>query len=321
MKRFSKDDLVIITLGGNAVVPAGALGTINEQFNTARSTMSHVAKLCVEGIPVVVSHGNGPVVGNIVIRNETAKNEVTPMPLFVCGADSQGGLGFLIQNALRNELHLAGHERPVAALVTQVEVDPADSAFENPSKPIGPFYSAGDAEMLSREKGWVMREDAGRGHRRVVPSPDPKSIIEIDSIKKLVEAEVVTIAAGGGGIPVKRDRDGLLKGIDAVIDKDLAAVLLARQLKATHLVFITGVDAVAVDFGKPDQRDLEVITLNELKRYQDAGEFPPGSMGPKMEATRRFLEQGGREAIVCSPDNLADALAGRGGTRIISDRN
>ncbi len=315
-RQFSDDDLYVITLGGNAVLPMGQSGSIDEQFNLTRATMSHVADLARTGLRMVLSHGNGPIVGNIVIRNECASHLVTPMPLFICGADSQGGIGFMIQNALRNELYLAGSPQPVATLVTQVEVDPGDPAFEDPSKPIGPFYREDEARHMENEKGWTMKEDAGRGWRRVVASPEPKRIVEWEAIKKLVDSGILTICAGGGGIPVRMNREGLLKGVDAVIDKDLAATLLAASLGATGLVFVTGVKRVAVGFGTPDQRDLEDVGLEELKVHQAAGEFPEGSMGPKMEAAIRFLEGGGREVIVCAPEDMGAAMEGRAGTRI-----
>lgn len=317
MGRYSQHDLLVITLGGNAVLPAGSAGTIDEQFTTTRETMHEVAALCRENVRVVLSHGNGPVVGNIVIRNEAAKDRIAPMPLFICGADSQGGIGFMIQNGLRNELHLIGDRRPVATVITQVEVDPADPAFADPTKPIGPFYTAEEAAELAERMGWTVKEDAGRGWRRVVASPEPRYIIEIDSIRRLVESGVVVIAAGGGGVPVRRNHEGLLKGIDAVIDKDFAAAELARELGANVLVFVTGVERVAAGFGTPEQRDLEQIDLAELRRLQAAGEFAPGSMGPKMEAAARFLARGGREVLVCAPANLGAALAGEGGTRIV----
>ena len=317
MARYTQRDLLVITLGGNAVLPVGSAGTIDEQFDTTRETMSHVAALCRENVRVVLSHGNGPVVGNIVIRNEAARDQIAPMPLFICGADSQGGIGFMIQNALRNELHLIGDRRPVATVVTQVEVDPDDPAFAQPSKPIGPFYTAEEAAALAAAKGWSVAEDAGRGFRRVVASPKPKHIVEIDSIRRLVESGVIVIAVGGGGVPVKRDADGMLKGVDAVIDKDFAAAELARELGANVLVFVTGVEQVSLGYGTPDQIDLDEIKLADLRRYQAAGEFPPGSMGPKMEVAARFLRRGGKEALVCAPSNLGEALAGRGGTRVI----
>jgi len=316
-RQFSDDELFVITLGGNAVLPAGKSGTIQEQFDLTRATMAHVAKLAKLGLRMVLSHGNGPIVGNIVIRNECASHLVPAMPLFICGADSQGGIGFMIQNALRNELYLAGYPRPVATVVTQVEVDPEDPAFAEPTKPIGPFYRADQARDMERVEGWTMREDSGRGWRRVVPSPEPRRIVEWEAIEQLVNAGILTIAAGGGGIPVRMSRKGLLKGIDAVVDKDLAATLLAASLEATGLVFVTGVRRVALGFGTPRQRDLEEIGLAELKRHHAAGEFPPGSMGPKMEAAIRFLEQGGREVLVCAPDELGEAIDGRAGTRII----
>ncbi len=317
MTRYSQRDLLVITLGGNAVLPVGSSGTIDEQFDTTRASMKHVAALCREEVRVVVSHGNGPVVGNIVIRNEAAKDQIAPMPLFICGADSQGGIGFMIQNALRNELHLIGDRRPVATVITQVEVDPADPAFDNPTKPIGPFYDAEEAAELIENKGWVMKEDAGRGIRRVVASPEPKHIVEIDSIRRLVESGVVVIAAGGGGVPVRRNREGLLKGVDAVIDKDFAAAELARQLGANVLIFVTGVAKVAKSFDTPEQEDLDEITLADLRGLQADGEFAPGSMGPKMEAAARFLARGGKEVLICAPKNLEAALSGKDGTRVV----
>lgn len=317
-RQFNKDELLVITLGGNAVLPVGKSGSIDEQFELTRASMSHVAALSKAGVRLVLSHGNGPIVGNIVIRNECASHLVTPMPLFICGADSQGGIGFMIQNALRNELHLAGSSQTVVSLVTQVEVDPGDPAFANPSKPIGPFYREDEARVMIEQKGWTMNEDAGRGWRRVVPSPEPKRIVEWEAIKKLVDAGILTISTGGGGIPVRMNREGLLKGVDAVIDKDLAAVVLGASLGATSLIFITGVRKVAIGYGTPEQRDLDLISSAELKDYQAAGEFPAGSMGPKMEAALRFLEQGGREVIVCSPEDLGAALDGKAGTRIIA---
>ncbi len=317
MGRYTQRDLLVITLGGNAVLPVGSSGTIDEQFDTTRASMKHVAALCREEVRVVVSHGNGPVVGNIVIRNEAAKDKIAPMPLFICGADSQGGIGFMIQNALRNELHLIGDRRPVATVITQVEVDPADPAFDDPTKPIGPFYGVEEAAALCESKGWVMKEDAGRGMRRVVASPEPRHIVEIDSIRRLVESGVIVIAAGGGGVPVRRNQNGLLKGVDAVIDKDFAAAALARELGANVLIFVTGVGKVATGFGTPEQVDLDEINLVELRRLQAAGEFAPGSMGPKMAAAARFLARGGKEVLICAPENFGAALNGEDGTRVV----
>ena len=316
MNRFNREDLLIIALGGNAVLPQGASGSIDEQFKKTRLTMSQVARLASSGVRVVISHGNGPIVGNIMLRNLAASDRIPPMPLFVCDADSQGGIGFMIQNALRNELHLIGEVRSVATIVTQVEVDPADPAFANPSKPIGPYYTAEEAEQAASKYGWVIRDDAGRGLRRVVPSPEPGVIVELDAIRRLVRQGVIVIGVGGGGIPVRRNERGLLKGVDAVIDKDLAAAELAQGLSATHMVFVTNTEKVAVAFGKPEQRDLDHLNLAELEGHIAAGEFPAGSMGPKMEAVRRFLHRGGREAFVCSPETLAETLAGRAGTSI-----
>ncbi|MDP6797853.1 MAG: carbamate kinase [Candidatus Krumholzibacteria bacterium] len=317
MKReFSKEETLVITLGGNAVLPVGKKGTIREQFDLTRGSMKQVSRIAASGARVVLSHGNGPIVGNIVIRNECASHLVPPMPLFICDADSQGGIGFMIQNSLVNELHLSGQERPVVSLVTQVEVHSDDPAFMHPSKPIGPFYRENEAKKMKEENGWDMMEDSGRGWRRVVPSPEPVRILELDSIRILVDAGVLVIAAGGGGIPVRRNEEGVFKGVDAVVDKDLSSEVLCRGIGASTLVFATSARKVALHYGSPKQKNLDSVSLQELKQFMVEGHFPPGSMGPKMEAARRFLEWGGKEVIVCVPEELEDALDGNAGTRI-----
>src|SRR5512147_1686138 len=307
---------VLITLGGNAILPARGTGTFEEQCAITRLTMQPIAALIRDGTEVVLSHGNGPIVGNILIRNEAARDQIPPMPLDVCGADSQGGIGYMMQNLLQNELRRAGLERPVTTLITQVVVDERDPAFRRPTKPIGPFYTEERARLLAREKGWTVVEDAGRGYRRVVPSPQPLEIVEIAAIRGMVEDGVIVIAGGGGGIPVSRQWDGALHGVEAVIDKDLASSLLARLLGCDTLVIITGVDRVAVHFGKPEQRDLDVTTVEELEKYQKEGHFPAGNMGPKVQAAIEFIRGGGQEVVITAPEKTREALEGSAGTRV-----
>jgi carbamate kinase len=308
---------VLITLGGNAILPAGGTGTFEEQCAITRLTMEPVAALIRDGARVVLSHGNGPIVGNILIRNEAARDQIPPMPLDVCGADSQGGIGYMMQQSLQNELKRLGlADVTVATVVTQVVVDEKDPAFRRPTKPIGPFYTQERARTLAREKGWTVVEDAGRGYRRVVPSPRPLEVIEIAAIRNIVESGGVPIAAGGGGIPVARQWDGSLHGVEAVIDKDLAGSLLARLLGCEQLVIITAVDRVALHYGTPQQRELDEATPQQLSRWMEEGHFPPGSMGSKIQSAIEFVQGGGTEAVVTSPEKLLDALAGRAGTRI-----
>lgn len=307
---------VLITLGGNAILPARGTGTFEEQCAITRLTMQPIAELIRDGIEVVLSHGNGPIVGNILIRNEAARDQIPPMPLDVCGADSQGGIGYMMQQSLQNELHRTGLDRTVVTAVTQIVVDERDPAFRRPTKPIGPFYPEERARLLAKEKGWTIVEDAGRGYRRVVPSPQPLEVIEIDAIRGLVDDGVIVIAGGGGGIPVSRQWDGTLHGVEAVIDKDLASSLLARLLGCDTLVIVTGVDRVAVHFGKPEQRDLDVVTVAELEKFQKEGHFPAGNMGPKVQAAIEFVRGGGQEVIITSPEKAREALEGTTGTRV-----
>jgi len=308
---------VLVTLGGNAILPARGTGTFEEQCSVTRATMQPIAQLIRDGAEVVLSHGNGPIVGNILIRNEAARDQIPPMPLDVCGADSQGGIGYMMQQLLQNELRRAGvPERPVVTVVTQVVVDERDPAFRRPTKPIGPFYAQDRARLLAKEKGWTIVEDAGRGYRRVVPSPKPLEVVEIAAIRQIVEDGGVVIAAGGGGIPVSRQWDGSLHGVEAVIDKDLASSLLARLLGCQTLVIVTGVDRVALRYGKPDQRDLERATPDELQGWMEEGHFPAGSMGPKIQAAIEFVRGGGREVVITSPERLTEALERKTGTLV-----
>ena len=309
----------VIALGGNAIIPVGQKGTWEQQMAITQATMAQVALLAKAGHQVVMTHGNGPVVGNIVLRNDAgqALHGIPAMPMFVCGADSQGGLGFMLQQALQNALRREGMQTPVATVVTQVLVDESDPAFAHPSKPIGPFYDEAQARALERENGWSVVKDAGRGWRRVVPSPLPREVIEWEAIRILVKGGVMTIATGGGGVPVVRDADGQLRGIDAVIDKDRASDLLGRLIGAEVLVIITQVEQVCLRFGCPDQQALSVLPADRASALLEAGEFPSGSMGPKIESALSFLAGGGSEVIITSPEHLLAAVEGRAGTRIV----
>jgi carbamate kinase len=311
----------VIALGGNAILPIGKRGTFEEQVAVTRETMDQVAQLAARGHEIVMSHGNGPVVGNIVLRGDAGEqlHGIPAMPMFVCGADSQGGLGFLIQQALRNSLLGVGIERTVTALVTQVRVDPADPAFERPTKPIGPFYDEAQARLLEQENGWTVVQDAGRGWRRVVPSPRPLEVIEWPAIRALLDAGVLVVSVGGGGIPVVRDPGGELRGVDAVIDKDRASDLLGRLVGADTLMIVTQIDRVFVRFGQPDAEALEVLPASRARALLEAGEFPAGSMGPKIESALGFLDHGGREVIITDPGSILAAVAGEAGTRIVPD--
>jgi carbamate kinase len=308
---------IVIAIGGNSIIPAAKQGTIEEQMELTRATMVQVAKLVEKGHLVAITHGNGPVVGNIVIRNEMSKNVLPPMPLDVCGADSEGGIGYMIQQSLQNQLRQMGIDKDVITIITQVVVDRGDAAFTKPTKPIGPFYKRKEAEEMARLKGWTIVEDSGRGYRRVVPSPRPLEIVEWRAIAQAIASGAIVIAVGGGGIPVVRDANGDLRGVEAVIDKDRASSVLARELRADILMILTEVEKVAVNFGKPDQRGLDSMTVAEARTHLRAGEFPPGSMGPKIEAAIEFLEDGGEAVIVTRPELASEALEGKRCTRIV----
>ncbi len=314
-----RGETVVIALGGNAILQPGQRGTAEEQRANIAQTAGAIVSLIEMGHRVVVTHGNGPQVGNILIQNEEGADQVPAMPLDICGAQSQGLIGYMIQQALRNELLSRGRDPRVVSLVTQVVVDPADPAFDNPTKPVGPFYPAARAEALAAERGWVMREVRAGQWRRVVPSPDPIRIVERDEILALVESGVVVIASGGGGIPVTEGPGGVLRGVEAVVDKDLAGQRLAADIGADTFAIFTDVDRVALAFGTPEQRFLDRMTVEEAKAYLEAGHFPPGSMGPKVTAVVRFLEGGGRRAVIASVRRAADALAGRAGTLVTRD--
>ncbi|MCD6348404.1 MAG: carbamate kinase [Candidatus Korarchaeota archaeon] len=306
--------LIAIALGGNALLQYGQKGTFEEQLANARKTSKQLVELIRRGYKLVVTHGNGPQVGAILLQQEAGASQVPSMPLHACGAMSQGLIGYMIQQSLINELRAAGIDMPVATVVTQVLVDRRDQAFQNPTKFIGPWYPE-DVAKQKQEQGWVMKYDVGKGWRRVVPSPDPIGQVEIEAIRRMVDAGVLVIASGGGGIPVVDERE--LEGVDAVIDKDLAGERLATSLGAEIYMILTDVEKVAINFKKPNQRFLDVMTLEEARRYYEEGHFPPGNMGPKVKAAMRFAERTGNIAIITSLDKVVEALEGKTGTRII----
>lgn len=309
---------IVLSFGGNAIIPSSGSGTFDQQLDVTRSTMRQVADLLLDSpLKLVITHGNGPIVGNILIRNEAAGDVIPPMPLDVCGADSQGGIGYMIQQVLSGELRDNGIDRSVAAVVTQVVVDTDDPAFGAPTKPIGPFYSKERAEELAEAKGWSIVGEKGKGYRRTVPSPVPLEIVERSVIDILVESGVIPIAVGGGGIPVVRGEDGFIRGVEAVIDKDRASALLARELGMEAMVAVTDIDQIYLDFGTPRVRPIERMTAEEAHSYIKQGQFPPGNMLPKVEAAIDFLNGGGREVIVTSPDLLTRALLEGRGTHIV----
>lgn len=305
---------VVIALGGNALQASGKPATAEAQLEVVRETSSYLADLIAEGYEVIIAHGNGPQVGRIVIQNEVADHVTPAMPFDVCGAMSQGMIGYHIQQSLGVELKKRNIHRPVVSVVTQVVVDDQDPGFKKPTKPIGPFYNEEEAKKLETEKNYVMVEDAGRGYRRVVASPQPLKIIEIESVKTLVEAENIVITVGGGGIPVIEK--GLeLEGVAAVIDKDLASERLAEDLDADMLVILTAVEKVAVNFGKPNQENLSVMKVADAYKYIEEGHFAPGSMLPKVQAAIKFAEsKKGRRAIIASLEHAKEALKGENGT-------
>ena len=312
-----KNPLAVIAIGGNSLILDSKKITVKDQYRAASETSHHIAALVAAGYRVVVTHGNGPQVGFILLRSDLARNVLHEVPLDSCVADTQGALGYQIGQTLANELRHQGIQKPIATVVTQVLVDKNDKAFSNPTKPIGSFYTEAEAQKHKADSGWVLKEDAGRGWRRVVASPQPLRIVEEDTIRLLLEQDVVVIAVGGGGIPVRENEKGDLEGCAAVIDKDLASCLLAKNLKADLFIISTGVDKVAVDFKKPTQRELDKLTVAEAKKYLAEGQFPAGSMGPKIEAAIDFLEHGGKEVIITQPHLLEDAIAGKNGTHLV----
>jgi carbamate kinase len=308
----------LVAVGGNSLIRAGETGTVTEQLANARRTARAMVGLIRLGYRLVITHGNGPQVGAQLLRSERASDVVYGQTLDVCGAASQGEIGYLLEQSLRNELSDAGMDTPVVSLVTQTVVSPDDPAMQRPSKPIGPFYSRSEAEQRKRQLGWHIIEDAARGYRRVVPSPEPLEIVELDVIRSLMKLGVLVVSTGGGGIPVMRV-GRQLQGVEAVIDKDRASALLASELAVDLLAISTDTDYVYLSYKKPDQQPLMWVTAAQLEEYHRAGHFPPGSMGPKVESAIQFLRRGGKQAVITTFDLLCDAVAGRAGTRIVAD--
>lgn len=308
---------IVIALGGNAISKPGLRGTIQEQFYSTHESMEHVADLLIHGFErILITHGNGPQVGAAILRSEIAGRAVYPLPMDICVADTQGGMGYMIQQVLTNCLRKRGVKLPVVTAITQVQVDVHDPAFENPTKPVGMFYNEQEAKELMAGRGWIMKEDAGRGWRRVVASPFPVRILESEPIKTMFDRGYIVIAGGGGGIPVGLNRHNFFYGTEAVVDKDLTSALLAAEVGADKLVIMTGVEYAYIGFGGPKQQALTNIRADAIQKHLNDGEFADGSMRPKIEACLKFLEHGGKEAIITSIPNCLAALRGKTGTRI-----
>jgi carbamate kinase len=310
---------LLVAIGGNATHPQSIRGTSDEQKEVAALTAQALLPLAQLDQELIITHGNGPVVGKILMRQALTSDRIPPMSLDICVAHSQGGIAYLLMQAMENALREIGNPRHVACLLTQVEVDPQDPAFQTPTKPVGPFFDKEQADRLARELGWCMKEDAGRGWRHVVPSPSPRHIVDISLIEALAKRGTIVIAGGGGGIPVVRSPKGVRQGVAAVIDKDLTSAHMAHVLGVKHLMILTAVPKVAINFGTSSQHPLDRVSLTELKRLHAEGHFPPGSMGPKVEAAIRFLEGGGERAIIGHLEEAMAALRGDSGTHVVAD--
>jgi carbamate kinase len=319
MERQNTEKLAVIAIGGNALSPDLEHLPLGKQYEKACEAAGHIADLMLDGWNVVISHGNGPQIGLMLRRSELASNEVPQMPMDFAGATTQGVVGYMLCQALRNALTERGVKREPVAVVTQTLVDERDPAFQHPVKPIGSWFSEQKARELEKERGWTVVEDSGRGWRRIVASPIPLDIVEMDPITRMIEAGFTVVAVGGGGIPVVRDASGRLRGVDAVIDKDMSAAILAAKLRADILILPTAVEKVAVRFGKPDQKWLDAMTVEEAEEYMTAGEFPSGSMGPKVNAILSFVRATGKPGLITAANTLRQAVSGSTGTRIIAD--
>lgn len=314
------DKLVVIALGGNALLQRSQKGTFEDQYGNVQKTATKIADLAEQGYRIVLTHGNGPQVGATLLRHEAGKNIVPPLPLDACGAETQGFIGYMIQQALRNELKARGMDKYVVTVVTRVIVDQHDPAFEHPTKPVGPFYTKEQADLVQQSMPNItIKEDAGRGYRRVVPSPDPKVIAERSAIRTLVDAGFIVVSTGGGGIPIVEE-GSQARGVEAVIDKDLAGQRLATLINASIFVILTDVDGAYVDYGTPKQELIKEVTTGRLQRYLDQGQFKEGSMAPKVLAAIRFVESGGEKAIIAELGKLIEALEGKSGTQVFSQR-
>ena len=318
-RPFEIPERIVVAIGGNATHPEDIEGTSREQKEIAKLTAKALLPLAQMDNQLIITHGNGPVVGKILMRQALTRDVIAPMPLDICVAHSQGGIAYLLVQAIENALREVGNDRHAACLLTQVEVDPKDPAFQNPTKPIGTFYSEDEAKVVGEKMGWTMREDSGRGWRHVVPSPAPQHICDISLIDELSRRGSIVIAGGGGGIPVVRNPDGTRLGIEAVIDKDLTTAHMANVLGIQTMVMLTAVPQVAIHFGTPEERALDHVTASEMARYLDEGHFPPGSMGPKIDAALRFLNGGGKRVIIAHLEEADAALRGQAGTHVVSD--
>jgi len=318
-RPFDPPKRIIVAIGGNATHPEDIEGTSREQKVIARSTAEALLPLALEDNELIITHGNGPVVGKILMRQALTRDRIAPMPLDICVAHSQGGIAYLLVQELENALRRAGNDRHAACLLTQVEVDPNDPAFQNPTKPIGTFYSQDDAKTLGAQMGWQMKEDSGRGYRHVVASPAPQHICDISLIEELSRRGSIVIAGGGGGIPVIRNPDGTRMGVEAVIDKDLTTAHMANVLGIDTMMILTAVPQVAIHFGTPEERALDQVTASDMRAFMDQGHFPPGSMGPKIDAALRFLDGGGRHVIIAALEDAGAALRGTVGTHVRAD--
>ncbi|CAM4185211.1 carbamate kinase [Jeotgalicoccus halotolerans] len=306
---------VVLALGGNAILQPKQEATFENQYQNVVNAANRMVEISEAGHKIVVTHGNGPQVGNIIAQNEAAKEEIPAMPIFVNNAESQGMIGYMMESALKNRLAEGGDKTNVVTLLTMVEVDKDDKAFDNPTKPVGVFFTEEEAKKMTEEKGYQMAEDAGRGFRRVVPSPEPKVIHGVEEIKTLIETSLV-VSSGGGGIPIYRDDKGQIHGVEAVIDKDRSGLKLAQQTEADVFMMLTDVPNVYINFGKENEQKLEEITVEEAEKHVADGQFPAGSMLPKIEAAIAFAKHEGKEGIICSLDEAVLALEGKAGTRI-----
>ena len=314
-----KPKIALLAVGGNALLREGEWGHQEDQLANARETAEMLARVVAEGYALCVVHGNGPQVGNLLIQQEAAAGQIPPYTLDICGAMTQGSMGYMLERMLINRLRFMGLAAPVTSVLTEVVVDKEDPGFQNPAKPVGPFYEQTRARELMRTKKWKMKEDAGRGWRKVVPSPRPLEIVQLEAIKLLLQAGHSVIAGGGGGIPVIRDSNGFLVGVEAVIDKDRLSALLAAELGADLFIILTGVAKVALDFGKPTQRWVDCLTAAEARHHLARGQFPAGSMGPKIESALAYLSAGGREVLITTAEALATEDPATVGTRIVAD--
>lgn len=314
---MDKKGIAVVAVGGNALIKSKDKQTVQDQFTAAKDTMKHIVDMIEKGWDVVITHGNGPQVGFILRRSELSKDILHEVPLDYCGADTQGAIGYMFQKALDNEFKRRGLQKEAATVITQTVVNKEDPAFKHPTKPIGTFMDETEAKSRADKDGWTVVEDAGRGWRRVVPSPLPESIVEADVIQTLINAGIIVVGVGGGGIPVIINDEGDIEGVEAVIDKDFGSSLLAKMIDADLFVISTAVEKVALNFNTPDEKWLDKMTVAEAKQYLEEGHFAPGSMLPKVKAIIQFLENGGKKALITDPEHIGEALEGKTGTWIL----